>query len=61
MLIRTPDYVGIYTQNEKHYFPFTAPLRQDDISVDITLHREKGVHLFSAAMSSGIWRRGLCI
>jgi len=40
MLIRTPDYVGIYTQNEKHYFPFTAPLRQDDISVDITLHRE---------------------
>lgn len=40
MQIRTPDYISIYTENDKNTFSFSNNIKKDDITVDVSLKNE---------------------
>ena len=40
MKIQTPDYISIYTENDKNTFSFSNNIKKDDITVDVSLKNE---------------------
>lgn len=53
MKIRTPDYVGLYTETGKNYSPFAACITQDDVQV-VTVLRGEVLHIDLTADSTPV-------